>query len=320
MSQWTLEKTNFLQQQCNNMSLKEIAHHIDISYNVVREKAKQLNLPVRTFKRNDYSAQELQIVKEHFEWAPKQFIMDLLPNRDWRSILSKGYHMNLHRMSQDKISLNYRFFNEWTEQSAYVFGFILADGYIHKGQDQNVLQIEVAPHDSDVIEKIATALEFKGKLYKRNAGVKFQTHNLMIINDLASKGIPLKDKSHTAIWPSGIPEKFERHVIRGLIDGDGWSRIDADGNYNLGMCGTYELVSAVKDKLNYDCSDNKVRLQGPGCYRFNIKGYKAIKIAEWVYGNCDLYLQRKYDVYQEASQKTFLRLRRDLKRTRGETQ
>lgn len=317
---WTSQKVAFLQQHYNDMSLKAIAQQIDMSYNAVREKAKQLGLAVRSFQRNDYSLQELQVITEHFEWAPKQFIMERLPGREWNSIIRRGHREGLHRLSQDKISLNYRFFNEWNEQSAYIFGFILADGYIHIGDDQNVLQIEVAPHDRDVIDKIADALEFKGKIYERLTGVKFQTHNLMIINDLIQKGIPVYDKSHTAVWPDNIPEKFERHVIRGLIDGDGWSRIDLDGNYNLGMCGTYDLVSAVKEKLNYDCTDNKIRLQGPGCYRFNIKGYKAVKIAEWIYDNSTIYLQRKYDAYQQAKQKSFLRLRGDLKRTRSETQ
>lgn len=319
-NKWTDQEIADLTLQSKDTSLKQIAMSLGKSYSTVLNKAKSLGLQVNSFKRNDYTQEETQVIIKHFEWAPKQFIEDLLPNRQWSSIIRYGHRLGLRRLSQDKISLKYDFFSDWTEKSAYIFGFILADGYIHKGADQNVLQIEVASHDQDILYKIAQALDFKGKLYIRPKSIKFQTHNIKIIDDLHSKGIPLFDKSHTAKWPDNIPDDMVRHVIRGLVDGDGWSRIDSDGSYNFGICGTYELVSAVKDHLYYDCSNNKIRQQGPGCYRFNIKGEKGIKLAQWLYEDSTIYLDRKFNIYKEVSEREFPRRRSNPARTRSETQ
>lgn len=318
---WTEDKLLVLRNKFKDVSLKQLSYELGISYNNVRNKAKQLDLDTgRTFKVVKWTKNEDNIIKKHFEFAPKDYLMDLLTGRTWQSILNRGYkNFGLSRLSQDKISLDYTFFDELNPNSTYMLGFVLADGYIHKGIDQNVLQIEVAPYDRDVLDKFSRAINFKGRLYERNSGVKFQTHNLRIIDKLAEHGIPLADKSHTAKYIN-VPNEVKRHFIRGLIDGDGWSRIDADGNYNLGLCGTYDLVSSVKDNLLYDCDDNKIRQQGPNCYRFNIKGQKAVLIAKWLYDDAKLFLDRKFEAYQEASRRPILRRRGNSARTRGETQ
>lgn len=318
---WTEDKLTILKNKFKDVSLRQLSYELGISYNNVRNKAKQLGLDTgRTFKVVKWTEAEDNIVKKHFEFAPKDYLTNLLTGRTWQSILNRGYkNFGLSRLSQDKVSLDYMFFDSWNPNSAYMIGFILADGYVHKGNDQNVLQIEVAPYDRDILDKFSNVIDFKGKLYERSSGVKFQTHNLRIINKLIEYGIPSIDKSHAAKYLN-VPSDVERHFIRGLIDGDGWSRIDSDGNYNLGLCGTYDIVSSVKDNLLYNCDNNKVRQQGPNCYRFNIKGQKAVLIAEWLYDDADLFLDRKFEAYKEALRHLILRRRGNSARTRGETQ
>ena len=319
---WTKEEEQFIRENLNSLSIKEFSEYFHVKYDKV-VKIHKMGLNSKKARNIIWSKNEDELLSRHFEYAPKDYLLKLFPNRTWPAIIQRGIKtLKLNRLSQDKIYINYEFFDEWTPQSAYIHGFILADGHIHLGKD-NFLQIEVNCDSLDILKKIKNAMDFQGEIYylKNRNTYKFQNKNTHIIKRLAQTGILLKNKSHEAIYPlQFIPQEFIRDHIRGLIDGDGWSYIDGEGVYNIGLCGTQNMVTTVKDLLNIDCSKNKVQHYEENCWRFNLKGKKALEVASWLYNKSNIYLEKKYNAFKTAYNNYILRHTGNCVRTGRETQ
>lgn len=292
------------------MSIKDFSNYFNVEYGKVVDKIHKMGLNSKKARHVIWTQDEDALLRLHFEYAPKDYLLNLFPNRSWAGIVQRGLKtLKLNRLSQDKTYINYLFFDTWNESSSYVHGFILADGHIHLGND-NYLQIEVNGESLDVLERICHSMDYHGKIYhlKSRDTYKFQDKNVHLIEQLANSGIALNDKSHSAKYPIGIiPKKYLRDHIRGIIDGDGWSYIDGNGIYNLGLCGTEDVVSNVKNLLIEDCSMNSVQHYEKNCWRFNIKGKKALRIAAWLYDEAEIYLEKKYNAYKYAYNDYILR-------------
>lgn len=309
---WTTEEETYIRNNLHKETPKELAIRFNVSYLKIIDKIHKMRLNSKRARGEIWSFEEDKLLAEHFEYAPKSYIMDLFKNRTWTGILQRGIKtLKLNRLSQDKVYVNYQFFSEYNELSSYIAGFIMADGHIHLGLD-NYLQIEISQRDEELLTKIKNVMDFRGKFYygyhPNGKGKtvtptwKIQAKNVKLIKDLNERfQIPLKDKSYVADFPTIIPKEFKRHFIRGLIDGDGWVTYSAkDRRFVIGLCGTYNIVSKTKDNLIEDCSSNSVRQDSENCYKFAITGKKAIKIADWLYKDANIFLERKYNKYLEA--------------------
>ena len=87
------------------------------------------------------------------------------------------------------------------------------------------------------------------------------------------------------------------HLIRGIIDGDGY--ISADGS-QIGICGAnYENIKIIKDYLIHtlDIRDNLIITTNNGIYDIKWGSKKdVLKIGEYIYKDKnDCYLKRKFD-------------------------
>lgn len=296
---WSKEEESFIEENLSTFSIKELSNLFEVPYQKVVDKIHKMGLNSKESSGVLWKKSEDDILLSHFEYAPKDLLLSLLPERKWNAIWQRGRKkFNLSRKTKDRTSVNYRFFDDWSPVSAYIYGYIMADGHIHLGKN-NYLQIDACITDIGILEKIKIAMNYQGKIYLTHNGeaARIQINNINIIEQLAKKGIPLKDKSYIAALPEILPKEYERDCIRGLIDGDGWSRIDKDGYYNIGLCGTRELVSKVKSMLPIDCSANKIRKTGPNNWRFNIKCKKARNIASWLYEDAEIFMDRKYNEY-----------------------
>ena len=318
---WSQEEENFIISHIADMSVAELAERFHIDKQRMVDKIHKMGLNSKAARGILWTKEEDTLLKEHFEYAPKQYLMDLFPGKTWPAIYQRGLKtLKMFRKTKDRATLNYNFFSSWTHESAYVVGFTLSDGHIHL-VGSNTFQIHVAGHAEDVLVKIAAAMDYGGHIYHKGDGsILLQMNNVKLIEDLHQLGIPLKGKTYVAEYPNNVPPEFERDLIRGLIDGDGWSRISkCDGTYNLGLCGTYNLVNTVNNILNNGKLINHVRQQGPNCWRFNIKGKRALRIASWLYDDATIYLNQKFNAYQEAL-KEIARRSGNAARTGRETQ
>lgn len=279
-----------------------------------------------------WSKEEDKLLAQHFEYAPQAFLLRLFPNRSWVAILQRGVKtLHLNRISQDRIYVDYQFFSRWNEYSAYFLGFILADGHLHYGSAK-FLQIEISKKDEDILYKFKQHTKFEGKIiqgkeakyndqimgYKCHSAesVKIQINNAKIVKDLMDKGVPLNCKTYCTKFPDNIPDNMIRHFIRGLIDGDGWVSY-VDKHLNIGICGTKEICEAIQKYLRPKGSQARVYQASDHCWKFQIAGRQALEKVKWLYHNANVYMERKYFVYQNALQDYETKLLRRCGNTAG---
>lgn len=302
---WSDKEINFIKNNLANMTISEMARHFNVSYDKMADKIHKMGLNRKKISGKLWSEKEDLLLKKHFEYAPKNYLMNLFPNRTWYGILQRGLKtLNLNRKTQDRYSVNYNFFENWNEISAYIYGFILADGHVfyEKGKEnKNALQIELASYDVDILEKIKKELNYEGSIcYTKRDTVKLQINNKKIIKDLINKGMPHINKTNEAAFPNTLPEIYYKDFVRGIFDGDGCISFSRKNMIAFQLTGTKKTLESIKSILPVDMS--KIHVIDRNKYNINVffltvSGKKAINIFEWLYKDATIYLERKYNKY-----------------------
>jgi hypothetical protein len=232
--------------------------------------------------------------------------MKLFSNRTWPSIYQRGLKtLGLNRQTQDRYDINYRFFESWTPESAYIFGFIAADGYLKVDngyRNDTSLQFEIAEYDADILYKIKDALEYEGPVTHSSRGtVRLSIFNRKICKDLADKGIPIQDKTENMFWPETLPQELESHFVRGLFDGDG-SIYQKQNSICVQFLGNESVLNSLKNSLPI-LSKRRVRKRNYGnIWDLQYSYRMAEAIIGWMYQDATIYLQRKYDKMTKISE------------------
>lgn len=309
---WTPAEEQYLKDNYHKCNRQQLESYFQCPYDKIRSKARRLGLASKghpyslPLSSEPWTDKETEILINNYAYAPKPILQRLLPNRSWIAIQKRGYKLGIHRIAHDLIPLNYRFFEQWNEETAYIIGLLLADGHVdytpcHDNEDgRYCVFVGVDKRDKDIIQKIANAIEYEGKILYRSNLSFLQIRNRKIVEDVINKGVPPGKKSYFATFPENIPNNLIRHCIRGLIDGDGWSATYVDTKihkpyYRIGLCGTYELVKKVKELLPEDCSDITISHRSEHCWGWVLTGARAERIAQWIYKDSNIYMDRKYE-------------------------
>lgn len=214
-------------------------------------------------------------------------------------------------------SLNENIFDKInTPETAYWFGFILADGCISKTKNgyNKTIQIKLKADDSHHLEKFNKFVDTNKPLSfitsKSNNKVKVEVKAVQqiissgkMVDDLLKNGC-FYNKSKTLLYPF-INKELENHFIRGLLDGDGSLYIvkgkKANHKNNLGInyIGTLSMVSGFKNALSFlNCGNIYQEKRSENCYYFTavLNEDKSYLLYNYLYGlNYYPYLDRKKD-------------------------
>lgn len=182
------------------------------------------------------------------------------------------------------------FFKEWTNEMAYVLGFVFTDGNI----SNNTLTI--SQNERYILEEINKAMASDCRITRRANG-KNDLYTLIInrkeiVEDLKSLGIT-ESKSRTMEFPE-VPTEYLPHFIRGVIDGDGWVQ---ERGYVMNVTNASESFSkSLHAVFNSRGLNGRITEQN-NAYRVWVSGKQdVINLADWIYEEYgDLYLRRKYD-------------------------
>lgn len=195
-----------------------------------------------------------------------------------------------------------------TEEDAYWLGFITADGCIIENK---WLQIQLAKKDKHHLEKFCKYMGLNGKetneIIKDGFGGAYTRDNpinnvkicsVEIISNLAEKGITPRKSGKEKPYICETKE-LEKAYIRGLIDGDGYFR---ETQFGIGIVGSYEICNYVKNFINNnikDISKNNIHEHGV-IWKLELSGKNQCStILDSLYGDANIYLDRKYKLYQE---------------------
>lgn len=298
---WNEEEMQFIRMNIVSMSIKEMSEHFNVTYQKMNDKIHKMGLNRKQASGELWKKEDDEILAKHFKYAPKNYLMNIFPNRSWNAILQRGIKtLNLYRESQDRYSINYNFFETWSNDSTYVYGMIAADGHLFYesgAMKKNALQFEMANYDRDILDKIKCVMKYEGPvLDTKRQTVKLQINNKKVIKDLIEKGIPERNKTFNLEYPKDLPHEYDRHFIRGLFDGDG-SVYKHGAAPRFQLLGTKKLLEDVLKRLPID--NNKYSIydrskSGSNVYALQIGGKNAFNIFNWLYEEDGIFLERKY--------------------------
>lgn len=225
----------------------------------------------------------------------------------------------------------YTFNEHWLDEldcpeKFYFLGFFAADGCNLK--KYNNAKIKLQSRDLELLEKFKVLLESNRPIYdvyqKANSSRKENFQRELVFTSkyfcekLEKLGLPER-KTYCLHFPDYIPEEYLRDYIRGVFDGDGCVSVTYI-NKARGMteiAGHPVFLQELKAVIEKTLPINIVYYQNKeNCAHLKINRQEDIKIfLDWIYKNSSLYLERKYQKYQE-----FLSLRDYSVETKGQKQ
>ena len=226
----------------------------------------------------------------------------------------------------NKKNFNHDFFSKGIidENTAYVLGLMISDGSVsikvNKNNNSKTFICRLEMTDKQIIDDVSKILKYKNtisitKKYNKNnvhtsTAYKISMTSYKIFQDLMKLGC-VPNKTFIVKYPV-LNTQFDRHFIRGLIDGDG-SFFIKDNQLYMNFVGTDYLCRGVseviKGHLNlepqsciYPSKYNSSKNMNNFCsitYNHN----NSLKIHSWLYEDSSIYLKRKRDKIEQLRPK-----------------
>lgn len=199
-------------------------------------------------------------------------------------------------------NIDYKYFDDIDcEHKAYWLGFLLADGYV----DERCIMFCLNIDDLKSIEEFKSDLKSEHPIhYNKDGNPLLNIVCKNMCDTLISYGF-----HHHKSWAfdinkiiQAIPKEYEHHFIRGMFDGDGsikYYKYDYQKTpfYHLGYTGLKNVCDYVASKIH---TDSMVRERDTNTYTIKTKNpKKIIEIYHYLYKDATIYMQRKYDTFQE---------------------
>ena len=207
--------------------------------------------------------------------------------------------------SKRKYSLNEDYFeNIDTEEKAYWLGFLLADGNISYSGRYNKgrhLRIALQNKDKNHLEKMKFSLKsnYNLKLDKNNC-FWLCFNSLKLTKDLENLGwFDFKKNGNTRILES-VNITLRKHLIRGLIDGDGWI-FDAKRRWILGFVdlhkSTVDWFHEYIQSIGFGKKTKVKKCLKANAWKVAYSNKKVPDLLKHFYEKSKINLDRKYDLF-----------------------
>ena len=257
-----------------------------------------------------------EIIKKYTSGLSIDKLQEIYPqygrNRIYRMLKENCVMRNDSEKSR-KYSYNKDFFKVIdTEEKAYWLGFIYADGYIVKGKkskNKDSLGITLSNEDKGHVEKFKKSMDsnhpiriYRSKYGSNSARIIIQDEEL--VADLIELGV-LRNKSLILKFPTTdvVDKSLIYHFIRGYFDGDGSFKKKGQklNGYDFSVLGTIEFLTELRTYLGVDNEIRKCNKNNDSNnYHLTFGGNQKVKqVANMLYGNANIYLDRKYKRYRE---------------------
>lgn len=248
----------------------------------------------------------------------KDLIKEYLIGQESITKLSKKYNYNRNSVSKYLKKIGIEIVNKQnlckfdnkifdsidTEKKAYWLGFIYADGSVSDGTKNNNIEISLKLSDILHLEKFRKFTNCENNVKFDHFRCRFTLTNKYLRDKLEEIGcVPRKSLilkfPDTNIFSN---KKLIKHFIRGYVDGDGCLTIINNKNPCISILGTTSFLEGLQkamglkknrklSKNNYSSSSDTMVLS------FN--GKSAVYIADYLYKDSIIYLDRKFEKYQK---------------------
>lgn len=201
-----------------------------------------------------------------------------------------------------------------SEVKAYFLGLLLADGFVYRNlrelEDTFLIGLMLSEKDFYMVERFKSEINIRRKIVvdKRDGSGCISLTSNKMASDLAKFGVT-ENKTEHAYLPILEDKNLMRHMIRGIIDGDGFinSYISNRRNelFRIGVCGTYATVKGLNDYLvdELDVFD-RVVTKTENIYMVDWASRRDFEsICNYLYDDATIYLKRKKDKFDEFKAK-----------------
>lgn len=268
---------------------------------------------------NLYKTQILELYNQGIKPEEIAKILNFKYHQPVYNLLKKeGIFIPKETLYARKYSIDETFFeNINSEEKAYIFGFICADGHIDF--KRKCITIDLAEKDIEVLHKIKEVMKSSQPIttsYRENPYLlserkiltmkRLQLNSVKLVEQLSKLGIE-NNKTYTLSSKvlNNIPDRFVRDFLRGYFDGDGNilfnKKYSSGTKYNINVCGNEEFLLNTYQK--YFPSKNKMYFEKKSKQMFVWKissKEEIIKFLEYLYKDSKIYLCRKFVAYEHA--------------------
>ena len=190
-----------------------------------------------------------------------------------------------------------------TEEKAYWLGFLYADGYITNSKGNCRVSLCLKKDDYEHVLKFKNFLnipnEITLKTNKMGDAYRITFRNKQIVSDLINLGC-VPNKSLILKFPTSeqVPNNLIRHFMRGYFDGDGYLGLRTNNKFKIrgSILGTEEFVLEFLKVLSIDKNPKKCN----NIFTFEFRYLELLKFCEFVYDDCTVYLERKYQIFKNS--------------------
>lgn len=198
-------------------------------------------------------------------------------------------------------------FDNMTHDKAYILGFLLTDGNVHK----YTLSIELQQQDSIILEQIQNIFNINGykstlnlhskSLPSKTKGLRnysrLRINSKELIKKLSNFGI-IPNKSYIVELPN-IDIEYIPSILRGIIDGDGWI-LNRRNGLELGICSKSQIfLQQIMNQIHYTLNIGiKNIFTDKKSSKIMYYGNESLKILDYIYNTeSNLFLNRKKEIY-----------------------
>lgn len=169
---------------------------------------------------------EIELLYQEWPTATTERLLSKFPNRTYKSISEKARKLNIssNDCRRRKGDLSFLELANLTKETAYWWGFIMADGHLSK---RGTLTIAVDETDSEYLNQLATKLGVTLKLYfHKNSNRKLATVSVTNVN-IVKRWFSILKMTETAktYFPPDLSLFLNKdwliYFLIGFIDGDG---------------------------------------------------------------------------------------------------
>ena len=216
-------------------------------------------------------------------------------------------------------NLDEDFFQEIdNEYKAYFLGLIIADGNVYDPNDTSHSTrhpgskwVSITLHDYDqyMLGIFKHIIKLSSNVASDGRGSSYvAVRSTKMANDLQKYGI-VQRKSFITKFPFNVSPDMYRHIIRGIIDGDG--SIDAfqtnvrnKFRHRITCCGTHrlmqEMIDVIVNGAELDFTPKVYDYKNKLLSEFRVTSINDMyKLGKWMYMDCHVFLERKYETFQK---------------------
>jgi len=196
---------------------------------------------------------------------------------------------------------NKEFFKRFSYDSAWVYGWLLTDGYINTGKQ---VGITLQEKDIDVLEKIKALIEFEGdiKTNERDNSKSLTLCKPELVQDLYNLGFPETNKTYNCEVPTNLDRRTMWNLVRGAVEGDGSVSVE-QGSLRLSICGASKgFMEGIKSFLENEGVELSVRVREDGLLIYRTKNMNsALRWAYFMYSGSTepVRMNRKFSTYTD---------------------